>query len=90
MSAKPLIEYASKLRVPIPLKSIQTTRNAEPFSFYQKDMEKLENRTSKSLSPTKRTHIMPSPREKCLQNILDVEIKGNTGTVFLYNVKKLV
>ena len=86
---QPIIDFVSSLRTvagderPKEKSKVPTTlghsRVPQLFSFYQRDIKSWsEKRTNASHSPLKRVH---SPRQASPFNVLDVELKGNSGTV---------
>jgi hypothetical protein len=90
VTPQPIIDFVSTLRgdpsAPSPQENskLQSKARAQSrvpqlFSFYQQDIKNWnEKRSHASLSPVKR---QPSPRHTSPFNVLDVDLKGNSGTV---------
>ena len=79
-----MLDFAANLRLDKEegeKKKALATLNPELFSFYHKDMEKWISRTTVNNSPTRPNRKYVNPHDKSPYNVIDVDIKGNSGTV---------
>ncbi len=82
--AGPIVDFVSRLRVDEedgvtePKKHPLRLPDPKLFSFYQKDVEHWRAKNSESPKPKR----LPRARDRSPRDVLDVDIKGNSGTVF--------
>ena len=82
VSAQPILEFASRLRGKATDPQKTQSRNEALFTFYHKDIEQWNGKIKNATQPPQGTiRKLPSLRERSPRNVLDVDIKGNAGTV---------